>query len=106
MNIQLIEDKITEKGLNKATIAKEMGMSKQSFNAFLKSDNPTLQKLRALSIVLGVTITSLIDEESEEDIKKRSQEIVAFIRYKGIHYTADTLEEFEKIAEEIKSITK
>ena len=105
MNIQLIEDKITEKGLNKATIAKEMGMSKQSFNAFLKSDNPTLQKLRALSIVLGVTITSLIDEESEEDIKKRSQEIVAFVRYKGIHYTADSLEEFNTIVEEIRSIT-
>lgn len=106
MNIQLIEDKIKEKGLNKATIAKEMGMSKQSFNAFLKSDNPTLQKLRALSTVLGVTITSLIDEESEEDIKKRSQEIVAFIRFNGIHYTADTLEEFNNIIEEIKSIAK
>lgn len=83
-----------------------MGMSKQSFNAFLKSDNPTLQKLRALSIVLGVTITSLIDEESEEDIKKRSQEIVAFVRYKGIHYTADTLEEFLKQVEEIKTIAR
>ena len=83
-----------------------MGMSKQSFNAFLKSDNPTLQKLRALSIVLGVTITSLIDEESEEDIKKRSQEIVAFVRFKGIHYTADTLEEFNTIVEEVRSISK
>jgi transcriptional regulator with XRE-family HTH domain len=106
MNIQLIEDKITGKGLNKATIAKEMGMSKQSFNAFLKSDNPTLQKLRALSNVLGVTITSLIDEDSEEDIKKRSQEIVAFIRYKGIHYTADSLDEFFKQVEEIKTIAR
>lgn len=103
MDIQLIEDKITQKGSNKAAVAKEMGMSKQSFNAFLKSDNPTLQKLRQLSAVLSLTVAELIGESNTP--QETNTEFAAFVRFKGIHYTADSLEEFNTIVEEIRSIT-
>lgn len=103
MDIQLIEDKINQKGSNKAAVAKEMGMSKQSFNAFLKSDNPTLQKLQQLSAVLSLTVAELIGETNTP--RNTNSDFAAFVRYNGIHYTADTLEEFEKVVEEIKSIT-
>ena len=101
MDIQLIEDKITQKGSNKAAVAKEMGMSKQSFNAFLKSDNPTLQKLRQLSAVLGVTVAELIDESV--NTQKNNNDFVAFVRFKGINYTADNIEEFDTIVQKVKN---
>lgn len=100
MDIQLIEDKITQKGSNKAAVAKEMGMSKQSFNAFLKSDNPTLQKLRQLSAVLGVTVAELIDESV--NTQKNNNDFVAFVRFKGVNYTADNIEEFDTIVQKVK----
>lgn len=104
MDIQLIEDKINQKGSNKAAVAKEMGMSKQSFNAFLKSDNPTLQKLQQLSAVLSLTVAELIGETNTP--RNTNSDFAAFVRFKGIHYTADTLEEFNIIVEEIKSISR
>ncbi len=101
MDIQLIEDKITQKCSNKAAVAKEMGMSKQSFNAFLKSDNPTLQKLRQLSAVLGVTVAELIDESV--NTQKNNNDFVAFVRFKGVNYTADNIEEFDTIVQKVKN---
>ena len=35
-----------------------------------------------------------------------SKEFAAFVRYKGIHYTADTLEEFFKQVDELRIIAK
>ena len=35
--------------------------------------------------------------------QETNTDFAAFIRYKGIHYTADTLEEFNTIVEEIKA---
>lgn len=101
MNIKYIEDRITELGTTKAAIAEDMKMSKQSFNALLKSDNPTLQKIRALAAVLGVSISQLLGETC--CIQDTSNDFAAFVRFGGEHLTADTLEEFWRLVDKIET---
>ena len=48
---------------------------------------------------IGCNVGELFEEAKDV-------EFAAFVRYNGIHYTADSLEEFNKIVEEIRSIVK
>ena len=54
---------------------------------------------------LEVKMSTLLGEEPLRVIDT-SKEFAAFVRYKGIHYTADTLDEFFKQVEEIKMIAR
>ena len=54
---------------------------------------------------LNVKLSTLLGEEPLRVIDT-SKEFAAFVRYKGIHYTADTLDEFFKQVEEIKTIAR
>jgi transcriptional regulator with XRE-family HTH domain len=73
-------------------------------NLINNKTTPSIGTLYKIAKVLGVSVVQLLGEETEE--AKTNTDFVAFIRYKGIHYTADTLEEFNTIVEEIKSISK
>lgn len=95
-----VEDILKEKNLTKSYLAEKLGFARQNFNAMFK--NPTLQRLEDAANILNVSVAELLDEDTHNECS----DFAAFVRFKGIHYTADTLEEFEKIAEEIKSITK
>ena len=55
--------------------------------------------------LLEVKMSTLLGEEPLKVIDD-SKEFAAFVRYKGIHYTADTLEEFFRQVDELKIIAK
>lgn len=73
-------------------------------NLINNKTTPSIGTLYKIAKVLGVSVVQLLGEKTEE--AKTNTDFAAFIRYKGIHYTADTLEEFNTIVEEIKSISK
>lgn len=73
-------------------------------NLINNKTTPSIGTLYKIAKVLGVSVVQLLGEGTEE--AKTNSDFAAFVRFKGIHYTADTLEEFEKVVEEIKSITK
>ena len=95
-----IKEVLRERGITQDEIAKRLGINRVSVSRLLNEKNDMrVSTAEKFAEAIGCSVGELF--EAEKDV-----EFAAFIRFKGIHYTADTLEEFEKIAEEIKSITK
>ena len=68
----------------------------------------TTATLDKIADALGVPTWQLIASHKEvcTDIEEDKGGFASFIRYKGIHYTSDTLEEFFKQVEELKAIAR
>lgn len=94
-----IKEVLKRYGITQDEIAKRLGINRVSVNRLLNDKNDmrvsTAEKFAA---AIGCRIGELFEEEKDTDF-------AAFVRYNGIHYTADTLEEFNKIVEEIRSVT-
>lgn len=94
-----IKEVLKRYGITQDEIAKRLGINRVSVNRLLNDKNDmrvsTAEKFAA---AIGCRIGELFEEDKDTDF-------AAFVRYNGIHYTADTLEEFNTIVEEIKSIT-
>ena len=67
------------------------------------SGNPTYNTMVRVAEAIGCSVVDFFADEREDE---KITDFAAFIRFKGVHYTADNLEEFNNIVEEIKSITK
>ena len=99
IQIMDIKGKIKEKGFSMVSVAKEMGITRETLYANI-SGNTTYKTMRKVADVIGCNISEFFeDEESREDF-------VAFVRCKGIHFTADSFEEFQKIVEQINEIAR
>ena len=100
-----IKEVLKKYGITQDEIAKRLGINRVSVNRLLSDKNDmrvsTAEKFAA---AIGCSIGELF--EDKENKLPDSGEICAFIRYKGIHYTADTLEDFNKIVEDVRSIAK
>ena len=101
-----IEEILTEKGMSKAALAEKMNTSRQNINSLLK--NPSSKKIEEFAAALDVPVWQLFasPEEVSYSPLETNSDFAAFIRYNGTHYTADSLEEFNTIVEEIRGITK
>ena len=74
---------------------------------YLQIHKPSFPTLEKWSSVLGVPMWQLFASPEEVNTpQETSSDFAAFVRFKGIHYTADTLEEFLKQVEEIKTIAR
>lgn len=74
---------------------------------YLQINKPSYPTLEKWANVLDVPMWQLFASPEEVNIPQEiNSDFAAFIRFKGIHYTADSLEEFNTIVEEIRSITK
>lgn len=95
-----IKEVLKRYGITQDEIAKRLGINRVSVNRLLNDKNDmrvsTAEKFAA---AIGCRIGELFEEDKDTDF-------AAFVRYNGIHYTADTLEDFNIIVEELKSITK
>ena len=81
-------------------LASKMGYEQvTSLNQLLRRRKIGLDKLEQMADIIGCKVSELFEEESKEDF-------AAYIRYKGIHYVADTLDEFFKQVEELRNISK
>lgn len=92
-----IKGKIKEKGFSMVSVAKEMGITRETLYANI-SGNTTYKTMRKVADVIGCKVSEFFeDEESNEDF-------ASYIRYRGVHYTADTLDEFFKQVEELREV--
>ncbi len=95
-----IKGKIKEKGFSMVSVAKEMGITRETLYANI-SGNTTYKTMRKVADVIGCNISEFFKDEEEE-----KADFASYIRYKGVHYIADSLDEFLKQVEEIKTIAK
>lgn len=83
-------------------LAKRMGYEQvTSLNQLLRRRKIGLDKLEQMADIIGCGVTELFAEQQD-----KRNDFAAYIRYKGIHYTADTIEEFAKIADEVLGYAK
>lgn len=94
-----LKEILKEKGKTSKEFAEEMGVTAAAISNIVTGRNyPTYDLLEKMADKLGVKMSTLLGEASKE--------FAAFVRYKGIHYTADTLDEFFKQVDELKAITR
>ena len=80
-------------------LAAKMGYEQvTSLNQLLRRRKIGLDKLEQMANIIGCEVAELFAEKQDT-----STDFAAYIRYKGIHFTADTIEEFAKIADEVLS---
>ena len=83
--------------------AASIGVTEQTASNLINNKTtPSIVTLYKIAEVLDVPVTKIPGEDGQ----KECSDFAAFIRFKGIHYTADTLEEFLKQVEEIKTIAR
>lgn len=82
------------------SVAKEMGITRETLYANI-SGNTTYKTMRKVADVIGCDISEFFEDEEE-----KKGDFASYIRYKGIHYVADTLGEFYKQVDEIKEVAK
>lgn len=94
-----IKDVIKAKGFSMVEVAKEMGITRETLYANI-ANNPTYRTMRKVADVIGCDIKDFFEDESP------SNDFAAFVRCKGIHFYADTFDEFNRIVEEVNTIAK
>lgn len=95
-----IKGKIKEKGFTMVAVAEQLGITRETLYANI-SGNTTYRTMRKVAEVIGCKVSDFF--EDEEDTQS---DFCSFVRYKGVHFTADSLEEFLHQVEEIKSYTR
>lgn len=101
-----IKELIKAKGLTQKEFAVALGMSPVGLNQLIngKPSYPTLEKFAA---ALGVPVWQLfVSPEEVAAPHDNGNDFAAFVRCGGKHYTADTIEAFYNIVEEIKGMKK
>lgn len=101
-----LKEILKEKGKTSKEFAEEMGVTAAAISNIVTGRNyPTYDLLEKMADKLNVKMSTLLGEEPLT-IVDNSSEFAAFVRYKGIHYTADTLEEFFLQVDELRAITR
>lgn len=83
-------------------LARKMGYEQvTSLNQLLRRRKIGLDKLEQMAEIIGCKVSELFVEETTPT----STDFASYIRYHGIHYTADTLDEFFHQVDELRAIT-
>ena len=99
-----IKDIMSAKGFTNTSLAEKMGVTKQAVGKMVKAESLTLITLQKIADALDVPIWQMF--VSKDEIIKKKSDFAAFVRFKGIHYVSDNLDEFLNQVEEIKLIAK
>lgn len=99
-----IKDIMSAKGFTNTSLAEKMGVTKQAVGKMVKAESLTLITLQKIADALDVPIWQMF--VSKDEIIKKESDFAAFVRFKGIHYISDNLDEFLNQVEEIKLIAK
>lgn len=101
-----LKDLLKERGIMAKDLADYLNITKVGMSNIINNKTtPSLGTLAKIAKFLNVKLSTILGEEPLR-IVDTSKEFAAFVRYKGIHYTADTLEEFFQQVDEIKAIAK
>ena len=94
-----INEVLKEHGLKQKDLAEKMGIKPISLNQMLDRETFGVDRLCEMAEIIGCKVTELFEEDKKSDF-------AAFVRFKGIHYVSDNLEDFLNQVEEIKLIAK
>lgn len=106
-NIRLnLKEILKEKGMTSKELAEKLGVTSVTISYIVTNKTtPSLDMVSRIAQVLNVKMSTLLGEEPLRVVDD-SKEFASYIRYKGIHYVADTLDEFYKQVDEIKEVAK
>ena len=106
-NIKInLKEILKEKGVTSKELAERLGVTSVTISYIVTNKTaPSLEMLCRIAKELNVKLSTLLGEEPLRLVDD-SKEFASFIRYKGIHYTADTPEELFKQVEELKEIAR
>ena len=106
-NIKInLKEILKEKGVTSKELAERLGVTSVTISYIVTNKTaPSLEMLCRIAKELNVKLSTLLGEEPLRLVDD-SKEFASFIRYKGIHYTADTLDEFFKQVDELKTIAR
>lgn len=96
-----IKEVIRNHGYNITCVAEQMGITRETLTRNI-SGNPTYKTMKQIASAIGANVSEFFEDE----VTDKQEDFASYIRYKGIHYTADTLDEFLKQVEELKIIAK
>ena len=85
-----------------AKIIKRKGYTQQQVADLLTINRVNLNNMRQIADVIGANVSDFFEDETDS----KRNDFAAYVRCKGIHFTADNIDEFNKIVEEIKIIAK
>lgn len=106
-NINLnLKELLRERGVMAKELADYLEITQVGMSNIINNKTiPSVGTLLKIAKFFNVKLSTLLGEEPLR-IVDDSKGFAAFIRYKGIHYTADTLEEFFKQVDELKTIAR
>lgn len=91
---------LKERGVRAKDLADYLEITQVGMSNIINNKTiPSLGTLMKIAKFFNMKLSTLLGEET-------SKEFAAFVRYKGIHYTADTIDEFFKQVDELKIIAK
>lgn len=93
-----IKKAIKAHGWTIAKVAEEMGITQSALSQQINNKSITFVKAAQVAKIIGCSVSSLMDDDVED--------FAAYIRYKNIHYTADSLEELNKIVGDLNIMAK
>jgi transcriptional regulator with XRE-family HTH domain len=86
-------------GMSVSSVADKIGISQSALSQQINNNTISVSRCQEIAEIIKCPLSELVGDEIDNGF-------VSFIRYKGIHYTADNIKEFFKQVEEIKSIAK
>lgn len=93
---------LKERGVRAKELADYLEITQVGMSNIINNKTvPSVGTLMKIAKYFNMKLSTLLGEETYN-----YKDFASFIRYKGIHYTADTLEEFFKQVEELKIIAK
>lgn len=92
-----INEVLKAHGMKQKDLADKMGIKPISLNQMLGRGTFGIDRLGEMADIIGCNVTELFEEADTNDF-------ASYIRYKGIHYTADTLDEFLHQVDELRVI--
>ena len=92
---------INRKGYTQQQVADLLTINRVNLNNMING-NPTYKTMRQIADVIGANVSDFFEDETDS----KRNDFAAYVRCKGIHFTADNIDEFNKIVEEIKIIAK
>ena len=106
-NINLnLKELLRERGVMAKELADYLEITQVGMSNIINNKTiPSVGTLLKIAKFFNVKLSTLLGEEPLR-VVDTSKEFAAFVRYKGIHYTADTLDEFFKQVDELKAITR
>ena len=101
-----LKEILKERGRTAKWLAGELDVTEVAISNIVRGKNyPTYDLLARMAQVLNVKMSTLLGEEPLR-VVDNSKEFASYVRYKGIHYIADTLDKFFEQVDELRAIAK